>query len=607
MTSRVKLWHSVQLGLPAVSRRIRRLSYIRKRIRPTKNYCRLLLIFLFLVICVLFVVRRLGVLQSFIAYVLSGGDLLPATYIYGNGPDIDGRSFDGSGEGSLHLWRRIGRDFPAEKSVPDPNIYGTGGEVCYALGRPDAIRGPVHSGDPASVWQMNSRAFCVNIKPSCLYGNRLENILTFERRGSSACKVISVSNSNVEDMRQKGLNESCAAFRKRHVTSLYGSEMFSPYDKWYESVTEKFKTGTNEHSPILWASQFAIVVPKYQWSYNICHYFRIWSYILWIVRNLRLYVHDANRITHIHVFYRAGYKYKLFWHTGMRDAAIAAIRRELGITLTVGRLRFNPDVGFQCLHRSIWLGREGRVDAFPYFNDSSVWFPKYQKNDSHWPVIPHDSLWLRQIVSTWAGLPPVGSFRGDIPSHFDTIPVPPKRVGVLLRSPKSRRRFTTNGDAWFQATLHELGTKHGLEIQKVRTSANMRFRDQVAIMRRIGLAVGIHGANFVNSIFMPAAGALFEIFPYRYVRYYYAAGGNSGLRYSFHEAEGGVDKKCEFPGLKCVVKYREAVIYLTKTDRQWIRKRLDNAMAYLVRLHEMYPEGYISLRRDGNTYHFGEQ
>lgn len=605
MVTRARVWYGTQLGLPGISRRLRRLSYFRKKLRPNQRHYRVLFSFL-LFACLFVALSRFGIFQKLIVKVLAGGDHLPDHYVKGNDPSIQGYSSFGTGEGSLHLWRRLDHDCPAETNAPDPKLYGSGSEVCYAVGRPDAIDSAIHSGDPAPAWQMNSRAFCVNNKPSCLYGNRLENFLSFERRGSSSCKVISISDSHIEDIRKNGLNESCAAFRRRHVSSLYGKEVFSPYDKWYDSVTKSFDTNsTQKKTTIRWVSQFAIIIPKYEWSYNIYHYFRIWSYISWIVRNLRLYVPDAGHINHIHVFYRMGYKYKLPWHEGIRDAAIAAIRRELGISITVGKIRYDPAVAFQCLHRSIWLGREGRVDAFLYFNDSSIWSPILQKKDNHWPAIPHESLWFRQIVSTWTRLPPVGSFRGDIPSHFDTIPVPPRCVGVLLRSPRSKRRLTRNGDTWFHATLHELGTKYGLEIRNIRTSSAMPFREQVEAMRNIGLAVGLHGANLVNSIFMPAASAIFEIFPFRYVRYYYVAGSNSGLRYSFHEAEGGKEKNCSLHKLSCVLKYRESIVYLSERDRAIIRRRIENAMAYLVRLHDMYPDGYIHLRREGNLYRFG--
>lgn len=597
--------HGKRLGLPDVIKRLRRFSYICRRYRPTSRHYRLITLFSILSLTFL-EIRQLGLVRRTTTFFLANGDILPSNFVRGNPSYINGSASEGTGEGSLHLWRRLDSNCPAEKDVPDPQLYGTGGEVCYVVGRPDTIDRKIGRGDPAPVWQMNSRAFCVINKPSCLYGNRLDNFLTFERRGTAACKVVSVSDGSVKDLRNQGLNESCAAFRQRFVATMYGTEVFSPYDKWYASVSHHFKpqSGTSR-KPILWASQFAIVIPKYPWSYNIFHYFRIWSYVVWVVRNLRLFVPDADRVKHIHILNRAGYQYKLFWHTGLRDAVVAAIQRELGISLTVGKLRYNSGSDFQCLHRAIWLGREGRVDAFPYFNDSSVWSPSYQRNDTHWPIIPHDSLWLRQVVSTWAHLPPIGSFRGDIPSHFDTIPVPPRRIGVLMRSPRSKRHLTRSGEAWFFATLHDLADKHGLEVQRVRTSSSMSFRDQVAAMREIGLAVGLHGANFVNTIFMPAAGALFEIFPYRYVRYYYAAGGNSGLRYSFHEPEGGADKNCSFEDQSCFRKYRETTVFLTARDRTKIRQRLEKAMLYIARLHEMYPDGYISLRREGNFYQFG--
>lgn len=516
--------------------------------------------------------------------------------------------FTRSSEASVNLWRRVDANCPAERDVPPRRLYATGAEACYAVGLPKSISVP-RKGDPASFWQMNSRAFCYNAKPMCIYGRAMNNLLSFDPRGSSSCHVVSVKQLALVDARSHGLNESCAAFRRRYIADIYGREIFADYNSWLVKAQEQARPPHAKHMPVYWASSFAIVVPKYPWSYNICHYNRIWNFIIWIIRNLKLFIHDVDpaSIRHIHIFFRVGYRYNMLWHTGLREATVGAMEKELGLNITVTKLRFNPQFDYQCIHRGIWLGREGRVDSFPFFNDSEVWSPEDQRNDTHWPHIPHQALWLRQAVARYSGVADAANYSTEHPDQFSSIPVPPRRVAVLQRSPYSKRRLTARGNAWFDLTLRKLCLKHNMKLSYVRTSAAMPFKDQAGMMRNVGVAVGLHGANMVNTMFMPAAGSLFEIFPWRYVRFYYAAGSNSGLRYSFHEPRGGVERHCQFSSPSCFFKYRESLIYITAADQREIYARLDKAIGHVAHLHEMYPGGVIPLTKDGDLYHLADR
>ncbi|CDF40519.1 unnamed protein product [Chondrus crispus] len=506
-------------------------------------------------------------------------------------------------EKSVHLWRRIDHDLPPEQNPPDSALYGTGTEKCFSLGLPDAAKQPVRKGDPAAFWQMNSRAMCYSPNPVCLSGGHLDHFISFEPRGSGSCNVLAVEKGQIIPGARAGLNESCAAWRWRQVVSMYGKEHFTTHQRWTEAIAT-IKHPNPRHHPVEWLPDFAIIVPKYPWSYNICHYNRIWNYVLYVIKNLNLFVPDADEIKNIHVLFRSGFNYHEQWHVGIRNATLPLVMEETGKQIHIGKLRYDPLRDFRCWRRGIVLGREARIDAFPFLNDTPVWRPEQQLDDSHWPVIPHDSLWLREAVMKAFKLPSIGKYDGPGIRNFVSLRVPPLRVGILQRSPRSRRRLAPGGKGWFESTLRELCEKHGMELVHVHTSGTMNLGEQVRQVKDLGMAVGLHGANMVNTMFIPAGGAMFEIFPWRYVRFYYAGGGNSGLRYSFHEPEGGKDMHCSFEKSWCFMKYREARIFLTRRDKETIRSRLDVAMGYIKGLHRRYPDGSIPLRREGGVYHF---
>lgn len=485
--------------------------------------------------------------------------------------------------------------WPRDEYPPPERLYGTSGERCFSLGV---------NLEAESLWQVNSRALCYIPTPICLSGSHLEHVITFQPRGSGSCNVLQVESGRTRRATEAELDGTCTRFRTQRVVSMFGSvEHFHPnYSAWKEQVDAQ--SGNRIGKNIKWHSansgDLAILIPKYDWSWNICHYNRIWQYTLYVIRNLQLFVDDAKDIRSVQILFRAKSDYKSLWAAGMRDATLSAMQKQTGLRITVGKVRFDPWHDFQCFPRAILLGQEGRVDAYPFLNDTAVWSKESQEKDDHIPVIPHDALWMRQAAYRSFGF---FESAAEISENgtFTSIPVPPLTVSNILRSPKSKRRFNEESRIWFDTMLMSLAENYGLDVRYTRFSAAMPLSEQAGLMRGIGMAVGIHGANFVNTIFMSPAGALFEIFPWRYVRYYYAGGANSGLRYSFHETSHGDDHHCDFSSF-CFMKYRESVLDLSQHDREIIVQRLDRAMRYLRDLHRQFPTGRIPLVRRGNIY-----
>jgi Glycosyltransferase 61 len=471
--------------------------------------------------------------------------------------------------------------------------YGTSGEKCFAIGVND---------EAASLWQLNSRALCFDPNPVCLYGSRLDDLVSFKERGSGECNLLYTNTHFIKRASAEQLEGSCARFRTHRVYSMFAGnkESYShDFDQWHRNVTVQFRSAGRRRPPIIeWQRDFAIVVPKYDWSVNICHYNRIWQYLMYVVRHLHLFVPDRSHITQVHLLFRAKADYDNPWAVGLRQITIPAVEHETGYKIVVSKIRHDHQVDLKCFKRAIFLGREGRVDAYPFFNDTAVWSKDFQINDDHVPDIPHDSLWFRGVAYRAFGLSEVAELADGF---FTSIPVPPRRVAWLQRSRSSRRRFSSQSEAWFDATLERLARQHGLDLRRVHFERGSSLGVQASLVRDVGLAVGIHGANLVNTIFMPPAAALFEVFPFRYVRYYYASGANSGLRYSFHETSTGIDHHCD-ASVNCFFMYRESEIHLNDDDRQAVERRMDTAMRYLVRLHIAFPSGRIPLERRGNTY-----
>lgn len=109
---------------------------------------------------------------------------------------------------------------------------------------------------------------------------------------------------------------------------------------------------------------------------------------------------------------------------------------------------------------------------------------------------------------------------------------------LVYMARSGRRAFTGSSEDLFLVTLRRFCGDMRLELEVARFDG-MPLRDQISFMYDASLAVGIHGANLVNAIFMPAKAGLVEIFPHGFRHDMYVDGANSGLWYASYEIENG--------------------------------------------------------------------
>lgn len=470
---------------------------------------------------------------------------------------------------------------------------GKGGERCYVVG---------YNREAASLWQMNSRALC-HVEDVCLSGPHLEVVRTMGWLGDGKgveCEVVKAGGEVVdEEWENVNRGRRCLdVVRKKLVMSAYGQEVLDVGNrKWLDKLDRRryVGKGSEKMKGFEYKANFAIIVPKYEWTHNICHYSRVWNYIAHVIRHLKDFGitakdHDGT----VDVLFRSGLSYGKTWMVGLRDALVQQLQDETGLKIQVGKLRHDRWREAQCVRKALMLGVEGRVDSFPFLNDTGIWDRRNTFLDKHWPVIPRQSLLLRQAVYKKFGLEPLDHVDKKGVGESVRIKVPPMTIAYVVRSPRSRRRFGPTTKWWFRNTLYRLAKELGFKIEEVSFTKMMPMGEQVAKLRNIGVATGIHGANFVNAMFMPPGGALVEMFPYRYVRAYYLNGANAGLRYSYHETNKGKDHGCDWSPW-CFHKYRESRLDYDVQDRQQVVRTLTQALMYIKELHERFPSGIIKL------------
>lgn len=344
--------------------------------------------------------------------------------------------------------------------------------------------------------------------------------------------------------------------------------------------------------------------------------------------------------------FRSGLQWAGAWKQGLREATLGAISAEARTSVSYGKVRLDPRSHFQCFRRAVLLGAEGAVDAFQFLNDTPVVTAAELAADAHVPRVPREALAFRETVYRYAGLPsqlaagnvlllhpqaaaaaaaaaaadgggaapaapavsrvaggPLPTPPGDGPADVIRLALPPRTISYLLRSRGSRRRLNTYGELSLRSMLSRLAGEYRWSYTTTSFTSTQALAAQVAAVRQTGVAVGVHGANLVNAQFLPAGGALFELFPFRYVRFYYMAGGNAGLRYSYHAAGQGVERNCSTDSW-CFMHYRESVLQMRPADMVAVEERLRGAIEWVERLWQAFPDGWAVLSGRGADYHF---
>jgi len=118
--------------------------------------------------------------------------------------------------------------------------------------------------------------------------------------------------------------------------------------------------------------------------------------------------------------------------------------------------------------------------------------------------------------------------------------------------------------------LSELSDEWGFDMSVVKF-AGLSFEAQVKAVENAAIAIGIHGANLVNAMFLPPRAQLVEIFPYRFDHDLFKYGSTAGLRYKSYRLTSGLD----FPEIAeyvdsfdCIRKKEECKVHYRSDDRE---------------------------------------
>jgi Glycosyltransferase 61 len=116
----------------------------------------------------------------------------------------------------------------------------------------------------------------------------------------------------------------------------------------------------------------------------------------------------------------------------------------------------------------------------------------------------------------------------------------------------------------------------------------MTFAEQVQSIENAGVVIGVHGANLVNSMFMPPMSVLFELFPFKFTHGMYEQGGAAGLKYFSYMMSTGAPFQTSKPFRNveqcirfdhgCKVHYRDAALDINSDDMAAIERVLANAL-----------------------------
>lgn len=191
----------------------------------------------------------------------------------------------------------------------------------------------------------------------------------------------------------------------------------------------------------------------------------------------------------------------------------------------------------------------------------------FQHSSEHAPPVPRDSLRFRQQVRKFLGQT----------SELDSR----KKKILLLDRGGSRRVLESDVRKKVLNMMEKVAHEKGYEFT-VTSFEGKNFSEQHDVMKHVAIAVGIHGANLVNSIFMPPLSVLIELFPFGFDHAMYINGGNSGLKYMSYTMKEGISFKyldkyesiiaCIRSDHDCKIHYRDFNLVVGKED---LRKMKD--------------------------------
>lgn len=356
------------------------------------------------------------------------------------------------------------------------------------------------------------------------------------------------------------------------------------------SNEEKPKEWLDEKAPsIHWVDGLTVLQVLEKNCGNIAHFSGRALMLHHIIENIAAYAAPPSTIENIlvvptyHIMKRFLYPHNYgYWHKSLLTSIAAPAHFTIG---TLGnflyrenkelyngtqrvQLLHNFSIGgsvaegkeYVCFRRAIvpgYLKARFFVDDVEYPSKK----PSLQNPIAEAPHIPRDSLRLRERVSAvFHQTPRFPNMRKEI---------------VFLDRTGSRRVFAPEIKEQIVELFQKVAAEKGYTFKLVSFN-NMTFKEQYNTMEGVSLAVGIHGANLVNTMFMPPLAVLIELFPFGFMHEMYINGGNAGLKYFKYQMATGLPfrgpktyrsvEQCIKYNQDCKVHYRDSVLQVTPAD-----------------------------------------
>ncbi|CDF38828.1 unnamed protein product [Chondrus crispus] len=359
----------------------------------------------------------------------------------------------------------------------------------------------------------------------------------------------------------------------------------------------------DNRSQIRWVGGLTILQVMEKNCGNIAHFAGRILMLQHIVDNIAAYAAPPSIVENILILptwdimkrflYPHNYEY---WHKSVFSALVAPAKFFIG---TLGNFIYRESkVSFsglprvQLLHNFSMTGSAEQEKKFVCFRRAVVpgflkgrFFaddreypskqPSLQTSMTGAPHIPRDSLRFREKVRALYHSSPY-------------LPQTQKEVVFLDRN-GSRRVLDESSKSKVVHLFQNVSLEKGYRF-KIVSFDNMPFKEQYETMTAASIAIGIHGANLVNTMFMPPLSVLFELFPFGFEHDMYINGGNSGLKYFKYQMQTGLPfngpkqfrtvEQCIKLSHECKVHFRDSTLQVTANDLEEMERILREAVRW---------------------------